>query len=77
MTLKLHTQASFLRGIEKLVREHNLSYLDAVFEYAELHQLEPEVVPKLLSQDIRLKLEQEATDLHLINRGKKKLKTIE
>ena len=71
--LKLHTQATFSREIEKMVRELKIGYWEAVCEYCEQTGLEPETVPKLLSQQIKAQIEEEATALNLINRGEKKL----
>ena len=77
MTLKLHTQTSFSREIERLVREKQISYFDAVCEFCKDSNIEPETVPKLLNQQIKACIESEAIELNLINRGKKKPKTLE
>lgn len=77
MTLKLHTQTTFSREIERLVREKKMSYFDAVCDYCREYNIEPETVPKLLTQQIKLCIESEATELNLINRGQKKPKILE
>ena len=76
MTLKLYTQLTFSETIESLVREKRISYLDAVLYYTQTNQIEPESVSKLLSANLKSKIEQEAQDLHLIKRGKRKLKVL-
>lgn len=77
MSLKLHTQTSFSREIEKIVREKKVSYLDAIFDYVKVCNIELESVPRLINQQLKSCLEKEATDLNLINRGQKKLKILE
>lgn len=75
MTLKIYTQATFCAEIETVVKKNKCSYFDAVCDYVKVNNIEPEIVPRLLNETIRKKIEIEATDLNLINRGKK-LKTI-
>jgi hypothetical protein len=77
MALKLHTQISFSHEIEKIVREKNICYFDAVCDFCRECQIEPENVPKLLTQQIKQQIEQEATELNLINRGRKKTNILE
>lgn len=77
MTLKLHTQTSFSREIERLVREKKVTYFDAVCDYCKEFNIEPETVPKLLTQQIKGLIETEATELNMINRGQKKPKILE
>jgi len=38
------------------------------------NKLEPESIPRLINSTIKRKIEMEATDLNLINRGKKPAK---
>lgn len=75
MSLKIHTPTTFCIEIESLVKSKKCSYLDAVCEYMKANNIDPDTVPKLLNPTIRQKIQMEATDLNLINRGKK-LKTI-
>ena len=77
MSFKPHTQASFSKDIENMVIVKKISYWDAVCLYCETHKMEPETIPRLLTPQIKSKLEIELTDLNLINRGKKKLKGLE
>lgn len=76
MTLKLHTQVTFSQEIEKIVREQNITYFEAVCSCMENNSIEPESIPKLLSTAIKKRIEVEATDLNLINRGKKSAKLL-
>jgi len=72
--MKIHTQTTFSQEIEKLVREDKISYFEAVCNYMITNNIEPESVPRLLNINIKQKIEAEATDLNLINRGKKSAK---
>lgn len=74
MTQKIHNQTTFCQTIEKLVREKRITYFEAVCEYMNDNNLDPEIVPKLINRYIKLKIQAEATDLNLINRGKKPAK---
>lgn len=74
MTLKLHTQTTFSKEIERIVREEKVTYFEAVCDYMAENKIEPETVPKLLSARIKEIIEAEATDLNLIHRGKKRAK---
>jgi hypothetical protein len=74
MTLKIHTQSTFSQEIEKLVRQTKVTYFEAVCEYIAANNIEPEAVPRLLNVSIKQKIEAEATDLNLINRGNKPAK---
>jgi Phage late-transcription coactivator len=74
MTLKLHTQTTFSKEIERIVRDDKVTYFEAVCDYMSANNIEPETVPKLLSARIKEIIEAEATDLNLINRGKKRAK---
>ena len=74
MSLKLQTQTSFSKEIERVVREQKITYFEAVCDYIAKNNIEPESVPKLLTARIKEIIEVEATDLNLINRGKKRAK---
>jgi len=57
--------------IEELVREKELSYMDAVLHYAQKSEIEPEAMAKMLNQSIKDKIEVEAQELHLLKRTAK------
>ncbi len=59
-------------SIEKLVKTKNCGYLDAVIMYAETHDIEQEIMSKLLSEDIVEQIRREAESLHLIKKTNKK-----
>ncbi len=53
-------------NIEQLVKDKELSYMEAVLHYAETSELEPEVMAKMLNQSIKDKIEVEAQELHML-----------
>ena len=57
--------------IEEIVKEKELSYMDAVLHYAQKSELEPEAMAKMLNQSIKDKIEVEAQELHLLKRTAK------
>ena len=52
--------------IEGIVKEKELSYMDAVLHYAQVLELEPEAMAKMLNQSVKDKIEDEAQELHLL-----------
>lgn len=74
MTQKIHNQTTFCQTIEKIVRENNITYFEAICDYMNENNIEPETIPRLINVNIRQKIQSEATDLNLINRGKKPAK---
>ena len=56
----------FSLEIEKLSKEKKLNYIDSILEYCEQFGLEVELVPKLLSEPLRIKIRSEAEKLHVI-----------
>ena len=57
---------TFNIDLEKFVLETGESYIDAIVHYCTKHQLEIEVIPKLLNKVIRSKIEAEASGLNLL-----------
>ena len=57
---------TFNIDLEKFVLETGESYIDAIVHYCNKHQLEIEVIPKLLNKVIRSKIEAEASSLNLL-----------
>ena len=52
--------------IEGIVKEKELSYMEAVLHYAQKSEIEPEAMAKMLNQSIKDKIEVEAQELHLL-----------
>jgi hypothetical protein len=56
------TPSIFSLAIEKLVKEEKMDYLDATCRLCEQHEIEYSAVPKLLTSDMRDKIELAATE---------------
>ena len=54
--------------IEGIVRDKNISYMDAIIMYADDIDGEIEMVAKLLNRSIKDKLEAEANDLNMMKK---------
>jgi len=52
--------------IEQIVKEKELSYMEAVLHYAETSEIEPEAIAKMLNKSIKDKIEVEAQALHML-----------
>lgn len=57
---------NFSLKIEELVKEKNLSYMDAILLYCENNNLEIEVAAKLISGALKAKLQVEAETLNFL-----------
>ena len=57
--------------IEQLVKEKELSYMDAVLHYAQKSEIEPEAMAKMLNQSIKDKIEVEAQNLNMLKKTAK------
>lgn len=71
----LHTisKEEFSKKVEKYVEEKNSTYMDAVILFLEQYSFEFSVAPKLLSQPLLEKLENEARELNFLPKIKNKL----
>jgi hypothetical protein len=67
------TKEDFSRRIENYVLETNSSYIDAVVHYFEEYSYDFSLAPKLLTQPLLEKIEQEGRDLNLLPKVKNKL----
>ena len=54
--------------IEEMVQKKQLSYMDAVLEYALISEIEPEAMAKMLNQSVKDKIEVEAQELHMLKK---------
>ena len=61
----------FMENIESLVQKTNMSYIDAVMYYCEENKLEPETAGKMIGGKLKQNIQDEAEDLHLIQRTSK------
>ena len=54
--------------IEEVVQKTEISYMDAVLEYALISEIEPEAMAKMLNQSVKDKIEVEAQELHMLKK---------
>ena len=60
-----------MENIENLVQKTKMSYIDAVMYYCEENKLEPETAGKMIGGKLKQNIQDEAEDLHLIQRTSK------
>jgi hypothetical protein len=58
----------FSQEIEKIVKESNTNYIDAIVTYCEVNNIEIETVSKLISKPLKEKLKNDAIDLNFLKR---------
>lgn len=62
------TKSEFARLIEKTVRSHQSSYMDAIIHLCDKYEVELEEVKKFISPIIKTKVEAEAMKLNFLPR---------
>ena len=60
-----------MENIENLVQQTRMTYIDAVMHYCEENKLEPETAGKMIGGKLKQNIQEEAEDLHLIERTSK------
>ena len=71
MGIKMNNSMIFMENIESLVQKTKMSYIDAVMYYCEENKLEPETAGKMIGGKLKQNIQDEAEDLHLIQRTSK------
>ena len=71
MGIKMNNSMIFMENIENLVQKTNMTYIDAVMYYCEENKLEPETAGKMIGGKLKQNIQDEAEDLHLIERTSK------
>ena len=66
MILSDEEKQGFSKKVENVVRERGGTYLEAVIELCEKHEIEPGIVAKSLSKPIIEKLKVEGQDLNIL-----------
>jgi hypothetical protein len=62
------TKTKFSKIIADTVRDENISYIDAILKFCESNNMNPEDMPKYLSDPIKNKIEAEARNLNYLPR---------
>ena len=71
MGIRFNNSMAFAENIEKLVQTTKMTYIDAVLHYCEENKLEPEIASKMITGKLKQNIQDEAEDLHLIERTSK------
>ena len=65
-TNKLMTPTKFSMKIEKLAKDSESTYLDALLDYCDKNSVEPEQVKPLITKSLKEKLEVNARELNFL-----------
>ena len=66
---KFFGQAKFAQEIENMVKINSeLTYIDAILQFCEIHNLDVESIPKLISKPLKEKIRCEATNLNFLKK---------
>ena len=57
---------SLTQYVEELVSHGDMTYIDAVIDYCEKYNLDPQKVKGLLSKSIKQKIQAEAVEYHFV-----------
>ena len=71
MGIKMNNSMVFMENIENLVQQTKMTYIDAVMHYCEENKLEPETAGKMIGGKLKQNIQDEAENLHLIQRTSK------
>ena len=71
MGIKMNNSMVFMENIENLVQQTKMTYIDAVMHYCEENKLDPETAGKMIGGKLKQNIQDEAEDLHLIQRTSK------
>lgn len=66
--LAVMTPKKFAIQIEEIVSKGGVSYMDAILDYCEKNQMEPDTIGPLISKPLKEKLEADARELNFLPR---------
>ena len=61
-------QARFAEEVEKIVKENNCNYIDAIITFCEENKIEVDAVSKLISKPLKEKLKYDAQQLNFMKK---------
>jgi hypothetical protein len=64
--MSLNTTKTFSMNIENIVIEKNITHMDAVLDYCQRNELEPDTVGRLISKSLKEKIEANARELNFL-----------
>ena len=65
-TLNVYTSSQYNQEVEELVERTGMKYLDAILHHADENKLESETIAKLINANLKMKLREEAEQLHFL-----------
>ena len=69
--MSFKTQRTFELEIEKIIKNYEMSHMQAVLHYCETNDIDPSSINRLISKTLKEKIESEARDLNFFpKRGK-------
>ena len=66
--LAVMTPKKFAIKIEQIVSKGGITYMDAILDYCEKNQMEPDAIAPLISKPLKAKLEADARELNFLPR---------
>ena len=63
---KLMTPKKFSLGVEQVVQESGCSHMEAVLDYCEKNNIEPDTIKPLITKSLKEKIECNARDLNFL-----------
>jgi hypothetical protein len=64
--ISVMTPKKFAIKIETIVAKGGVSYMDAILDYCEKNQMEPDAIAPLISKPLKEKLEADARELNFL-----------
>ena len=64
MPLQTQTSSEFFVKIQELVKQTNLSYMDAVLHYCDMNGMEAETAAQLVNGKLKVQIREEAEELN-------------
>ena len=62
----LHNPKKFSKNIEIMVREQGFRYIDAIMEYCSEHNIDNDIIPKLITRQLKDKVQAEAVQYNFL-----------
>jgi hypothetical protein len=66
--LAVMTPKKFAIKIEQIVSKGGITYMDAILDYCEKNQMEPDAIAPLISKPLKEKIEADARELNFLPR---------
>ena len=64
--MTLNTSKTFSMNIENIALEKNITHMEAVLDYCQRNDIEPDTVSSLISKSLKEKIEANARDLNFL-----------